>query len=972
MIKPQTCIPCPLYKLGNSFTKSEGRGKLGVIMIGEAAGFDESIDGLPFRPHAQAGSKLEECIKSANYTRDDFLLYNIIACQPPNNQLTGQWYAPTAIRECSQYRDNIIDNFSPTNGTKKVILALGNTAFQTLTGTSHSTLDVGGYPFPAVRHFDKGNNNNDNEPIPVVATLHPSYIKRGNNHLTPLLTEDIRKAVRLASGGKDTECAYKMRANYTIVGHDEATSFYYKLRDSPRLLLAKDIETAESGYMVEDAREDYESTEITQIQYATDKFNAVIFPNFTGIYRDLAIKIERLGNVQLTFNGWNFDNPILRIHGADTDETKCHDLMWMFKQWQPKLPRGLQRVASLAGFPFAWKHLYGSDMELYGGADVCSLHFIIEWLPKLMKERGVWGGYHNYVYKLHPILYNASVDGEPVNEVRRVELDKQLRIRRSKLDDELQQIIPDEIKNIEPKRTIEYYDTELDHNVERVEYGFVKTPIKTINACKLEYESLLLKLSPGKQPVPFEKFLRRRSNLCRRFVTVVNADGVDEQVERWCRVMPFKASKEQLSKYILYKAETLAKSNDKEERKLATKYKVPVDVQGKETTRKDEIEGLFESTGDEVLQQNLEIRSLSTNINNYLPNWKPGKDGLVHTTYGYTAASGQIDSRKPNSLNISKHTEIGQLFRRILEAPEGYEYCELDKKSFHVATMGYCANDPTYIRFSQLDPHSIFTSYIMPMDWGKSIDFSWSDADILARCKEIKSKCKAEKERLGDRGVDLRQQVAKPCVLGNQLGLGPNKLFWQNRRNGAVRDIAHAKKLQATIAELFPKVEAYKDEIKQIGSKRTYLINEFEYIEWYFDVIGYKWNKKFNTWQEFDGQEARLPVAFRVQGCAFGMIKDELFRIVKRFEQLNIGYRPFRKSIHDSLVFLWKCSDRAKLLPICVEEMVKPCSKLVNEATGPLGLKVGVEFSIGRNLKNWDEKENPEGMKEMGIGEALA
>jgi hypothetical protein len=42
--------------------------------------------------------------------------------------------------------------------------------------------------------------------------------------------------------------------------------------------------------------------------------------------------------------------------------------------------------------------------------------------------------------------------------------------------------------------------------------------------------------------------------------------------------------------------------------------------------------------------------------------------------------------------------------------------------------------------------------------------------------------------------------------------------------------------------------------------------------------------------------------------------------------------------------------------------MSAPCSKLVNQATGPLGLAVGVEAAIGKNLADWTE-ENVEGMK---------
>src|SRR4029077_7630046 len=104
------------------------------------------------------------------------------------------------------------------------------------------------------------------------------------------------------------------------------------------------------------------------------------------------------------------------------------------------------------------------------------------------------------------------------------------------------------------------------------------------------------------------------------------------------------------------------------------------------------------------------------------------KDGCVHTTWGFSAPSGQINSYAPNVLNLSKWTVNGQIFRRMIAAPEGYSFIEFDKKSFHVATLGYCAEDASYIRFSQLDPHSIFASYICPRDWCKPITMDLPDA----------------------------------------------------------------------------------------------------------------------------------------------------------------------------------------------------------------------------------------------------
>jgi hypothetical protein len=771
--------------------------------------------------------------------------------------------------------------------------------------------------------------------------------------------------------------AYLSLASYRTIGTNEAEQYYYKLKRNPNLIIAHDIETAETPGISEETYTETTSTEITQIQYATDKYNAVIFPRFEGIYAQVACEIATLPNICIGFNCWNFDNPILRNNRAkkvDIQEDKCHDAMWMFHHYQPGLPRGLQAVASFAGFPFPWKHLFGADMELYGGADVCSLHFILEYLPRVMKARGVWNGYMDYVYKFRSkMLYPAQVYGIPVNEEKRIKLDEEFAVLQKSIDDTLQEAVPLELRNLSPRRKVKYHDTDTGKTFEHVEFGYKSDSAaalkKAFAQAREEYDRGTRLLSAAsRKPISYESFLAMRYSLVkRRFRDFdINTGRQDITVERWCKFYPFKASFDQLSRYIKWKQSQLAGSTDVNERKIAKLWEVPTNHDGKETTSKAEIELLSEKVGaDPVLDNVLDLRSISTNRKNYIPNWRPNPlTDCVHTTFGFSAASGQIDSRKPNVLNVSKHTDYGQMFRGIIEAPEGWEFLEADKKSFHVATCGYRANDASYIRFSQIDPHSIFTSYIMPKEWGKPIDLSLSDDDIRDRCKWIKNKCK-EEEKAGR--VNIRQRQAKVVVLGNQLGLGYRKLYWQNRKY--IKDQNTARGYQLELANLFSKVEQMKTDVTHQAYRQTYLINEFEYIQWFYDVINWTWNKKLNGgkggWDERAGDGARDAVAFMVQSPAFGMIKDEGTRIEPRIHALTGLPLAFRLSIHDSLIFLYPTKYREGVVKIVLDEMNKSCGKLVNEATGPMGLKVGVEYTIGRNWREYHKDTNPEGMREM-------
>jgi DNA polymerase I-like protein with 3'-5' exonuclease and polymerase domains len=686
------------------------------------------------------------------------------------------------------------------------------------------------------------------------------------------------------------------------------------------------------------------------------------------------------GNAKINWNGWHFDDPRIRAKGVRI-EGKIHDAMWMFKHYQPRLPRGLQSVSSLFNFPFPWKHLYSVDLPWYGCADVDSLQSIVHKLPQLMKQRGVWNGYIRHVMELNPIFSRASQNGIPVSIEKHEETKQQFLVERKKVDVELQDTIPDEIRNIRPKRKTE---TGFD-------YGYIREP-KIVGECRTIYAELGTKLAAeGKRVIPFEEYVNRKHHkeLERKRAVAIEEerdtkygecdlvyatfkDEHGEEISRWCLIEEFKASSTQIQRYLKWKqAEIRAQAERlKYERQekyggrnpeltkkinelidLADDYEIPINLKTKKaTTGKQDLEEMFFNTGDRVLELTRKVRSLDTNLNNFLPNWLPGKDGKVHPMYGYTAPSGQINSWSPNSQNVSKHTEYGKMMRGVIQAPPGYCFVEADKKSFHVGTLGYCANDRSYIRFSQIDPHSILGSYIDPSIIGCSISLRWDDEQIATACKEFKKRCKEIEEKDPLHGVNVRQALAKPTVLGNQLEVGAKKLQRQNQR--FIKTVAEAIRLQAIIGDLFPKPTQYKAYIKELAYKQRYLINEFGRIDYFWDVFQFARDKKTNKWVKKEGERARDPIAFRVQSTAFGMITDELLEL----EQMGVcEEHNFIVTIHDSLVFMPEIGKKDKCVELVHRVMNKPCPKLVNDATGQEGLKIGVEIAVGDNWKEMKE-----------------
>src|ERR1700756_198394 len=101
MIKPFQCRPCSLYSISNGFSQTEGKCTNGVGILGEGLGHNEFIDGLPFRPHGAAGSLLELAFKLVRTDRSQYLIDNIVRCQPYNEQLLGTKFEYAAINHCN-------------------------------------------------------------------------------------------------------------------------------------------------------------------------------------------------------------------------------------------------------------------------------------------------------------------------------------------------------------------------------------------------------------------------------------------------------------------------------------------------------------------------------------------------------------------------------------------------------------------------------------------------------------------------------------------------------------------------------------------------------------------------------------------------------------------------------------------------------------------------------------------------------
>lgn len=117
---------CQLCSLSDSRTQvvfGAGRSDADIIFIGEAPGYHEDAQGIPFV--GSAGKLLGELLESIGIRREDVYITNVNKCKPPENR------TPSAveIKACKPYLDKQIEIIKP-----RVLCPLGNNATQTLLG----------------------------------------------------------------------------------------------------------------------------------------------------------------------------------------------------------------------------------------------------------------------------------------------------------------------------------------------------------------------------------------------------------------------------------------------------------------------------------------------------------------------------------------------------------------------------------------------------------------------------------------------------------------------------------------------------------------------------------------------------------------------------------------------------------------------------------------------------------------------
>ena len=125
-----------------------------LLIIGEAPGRDEDLQGEPFV--GRAGQLLNAMLAAIGFQRDQVYIANILKCRPPNNRDPK----PEEAEACDSWLRQQIELIQPV-----AILLLGRIAAHKLLNTDQSLGALRGKQY-------------NYEGIPLIVSYHPAYLLR--------------------------------------------------------------------------------------------------------------------------------------------------------------------------------------------------------------------------------------------------------------------------------------------------------------------------------------------------------------------------------------------------------------------------------------------------------------------------------------------------------------------------------------------------------------------------------------------------------------------------------------------------------------------------------------------------------------------------------------------------------------------------------------------------------------------------
>ena len=166
------CVKCPLAETRTTVVFADGSPDADLMFVGEAPGFHEDQQGVPFV--GAAGKLLDRLLGEIGVKREEVYIANVLKCRPPGNRDPH----PEEIEACQDYLRGQLTLVDP-----RVVVTLGNFATKLLLKRDVGITRLRGQAYPWWRRQ-------------LVPTFHPAAALRGGDRVI----EDMRADFALIAG----------------------------------------------------------------------------------------------------------------------------------------------------------------------------------------------------------------------------------------------------------------------------------------------------------------------------------------------------------------------------------------------------------------------------------------------------------------------------------------------------------------------------------------------------------------------------------------------------------------------------------------------------------------------------------------------------------------------------------------------------------------------------------------------------
>ncbi|MDH3251043.1 MAG: uracil-DNA glycosylase [Acidimicrobiia bacterium] len=164
----ESCTDCRLAETRTNVVFGVGTPDADVMIIGEAPGKNEDLQGEPFV--GAAGKLLDRLMDEVGISREQVYIANVLKCRPPGNRDPR----PDEIDACKGYLRRQLELIEPS-----VVVTLGNFATKLLLKTETGITRMRGQRY----RWWRG--------IIVVPTFHPAAALRGRPDVEASMREDF-------------------------------------------------------------------------------------------------------------------------------------------------------------------------------------------------------------------------------------------------------------------------------------------------------------------------------------------------------------------------------------------------------------------------------------------------------------------------------------------------------------------------------------------------------------------------------------------------------------------------------------------------------------------------------------------------------------------------------------------------------------------------------------------------------------